>query len=152
MAYKPAEMLCGESTVRIEVPESAVILNLKPLPSLPQQEAAVYEALEKPLHSAPLSEIAKGRKNACIVISDFTRPVPNKIILPPLLATLELSGIKPENITILIATGMHRPNLGEELERLWGGKSWMVTPSSTTIAENPKNTEELMKLTAHPSR
>ena len=120
MAYKPAEMLCGESTVRIEVPESAVILNLKPLPSLPQQGAAVYEALEKPLHSAPLSEIAKGRKNACIVISDFTRPVPNKIILPPLLATLELSGIKPENITILIATGMHRPNLGEELERLVG--------------------------------
>ena len=122
MAHRQAEMLCGKSTVRIKVPESAVILDIKPLPSLPDQEGAVHAALKEPLHSPPLSEIARGRKNACIVISDFTRPVPNKIILPPLLTTLAKSGIKPEDITILIATGMHRPNVGEELENLVGRK------------------------------
>ena len=120
MAHRQAELLCGEGTVGIKVPERAVILSLKPLPSLSDQEAAVHKALKKPVHSPPLAELARGRKNACIVISDFTRPVPNKVILPPLLATLERSGIKSEDITILIATGMHRPNLGTELENLVG--------------------------------
>ena len=78
MAHKQAEMLCGESTVRIKVPERAVILKPKPLLSLPDQEAAVHTALKNRLHSPPLSEIAAARQNACIVISDFTRPVPNK--------------------------------------------------------------------------
>jgi nickel-dependent lactate racemase len=55
-----------------------------------------------------------------VVISDVTRPVPNKLILPPLLKTLEESGIKKHDITLLIATGMHRPNLGEELEPMVG--------------------------------
>jgi nickel-dependent lactate racemase len=55
-----------------------------------------------------------------VVISDITRPVPNKVILPPLLQVLEESGLGRENITILIATGMHRPNEGEELESMVG--------------------------------
>ncbi len=120
MVHRQAEMLCGESTISLRVPESAIILDMKPLVPIPDQEAAVHAALKEPLHSPPLSDIARGRKNACIVISDFTRPVPNQVILPPLLATLEQSGIKPEDITILIATGMHRPNLGEELVNLVG--------------------------------
>jgi nickel-dependent lactate racemase len=55
-----------------------------------------------------------------VVISDITRPVPNRIILPPMLNILEESGVKKEDITILIATGMHRPNQGKELESMVG--------------------------------
>ena len=54
------------------------------------------------------------------MISDITRPVPNKVILPPILATLEQTGIPREKITILIATGIHRPNNAEELEIMVG--------------------------------
>jgi len=93
---------------------------MKPLRGLDDPEGAVYSALADPIESPPLSELAMGRKNVCVVISDFTRPVPNKIILPPLLKVLEQSGLKRENIKILIATGMHRPNLGDELEYLVG--------------------------------
>src|SRR6266702_7304241 len=80
----------------------------------------IQRALREPLASRPLRELAAGKKDAVIVISDITRPVPNTVILPPLIAELESSGIRSEYITILIATGMHRPNEGAELERLVG--------------------------------
>ncbi|MBW1784049.1 MAG: nickel-dependent lactate racemase [Deltaproteobacteria bacterium] len=120
MPHKTARLLYGEKPLNLRFPESVSVLEMKPLKGLPAPEDAVYKALDDPVGSPPLAEIAKGRKNACVVISDFTRPVPNKVILPPLLNVLERSGIHRENITILIATGMHRPNLGEELEYLVG--------------------------------
>ena len=120
MAEREVKLLCGEGTVDVSLPESVPTLEMKRLNVPPDPEGAVYEALADPIMSQPLKEMARGRKNACVVISDFTRPVPNKIILPPLLKTLEQSGMSKEKITILIATGMHRPNLGEELESLVG--------------------------------
>jgi len=47
---------------------------------------AVRRAIESPILSESLAEIARGRSSACVVISDITRPVPNPIILPPVLA------------------------------------------------------------------
>ncbi len=82
----------------------------------------IDEALISPIASAPLGELASGKQSACIVISDITRPVPNKLLLPPMLATLEAAGIPREAITLLIATGMHRPNLGDELIELVGAE------------------------------
>lgn len=113
-------ILCGSQEIQVEVPDNAVVINPNPAAPLSNPEAYVQEAISNPIGSAPLAEIAKGRKNACVVISDITRPVPNKITLPPILNTLESSGIAREDIVILIATGMHRPNLGEELESMVG--------------------------------
>ena len=115
-----ANLLCGKETITLELPDSAQLIENKPAKALADPEAAVRNVLLHPTGTASLKEIAKGRKNACIVISDITRPVPNKIILPPLLQTLEESGIATQDITILIATGMHRPNLGDELESMVG--------------------------------
>ena len=120
MPHKTARLLYGEKPVEIQFPESVSILEMKPLERIPDPEAAVCEALANPIESVPLADMARDRENACVVISDFTRPVPNKVILPPLLKTLEDSGIPKKDITILIATGMHRPNLGEELDDLVG--------------------------------
>jgi nickel-dependent lactate racemase len=64
--------------------------------------------------------LARGKKSACVVVSDITRPVPNRLILPPLLAAIERAGVPRREVTILIATGMHRPNTGDELEELLG--------------------------------
>ena len=111
---------CGERNVDLELPDAVTVLEMKNAQALPDPSGAVAEALLNPIESPPLTELAKGKKNACIVISDITRPVPNKIILPPMLQTLEECGISRENITILVATGMHRPNLGEELESMVG--------------------------------
>ncbi len=78
------------------------------------------EALAAPLGTPPLAELARGRRSACVVISDITRPVPYRLLLPPLLRTLEAAGIPREGIVVLVATGMHRPNLGEELRGIVG--------------------------------
>jgi nickel-dependent lactate racemase len=82
--------------------------------------AVLAEVLARPLGTPPLAELARGRKDACILVCDITRPVPNRLILPPLLRTLEEQGIPRDRILILIATGLHRPNEGAELEELLG--------------------------------
>ncbi|MGM0787256.1 MAG: nickel-dependent lactate racemase [Thermodesulfobacteriota bacterium] len=115
-----SSLVYGQKKLDLEVPEHAHLLNMKETPPVPDSEEAVRQALENPIHSKPLRELAKGRHSACIVISDITRPVPNHLLLPPMLETLEESGIARQNITILIATGMHRPNQGEELAGMVG--------------------------------
>jgi len=112
----------GKNGLWIEVPDKnlAKILSMKKSIPIENPTIQVKNALANPIGSKPLSEIARGKKSACIVICDITRPVPNKILLPPILVTLEENGIDRENITILIATGIHRPNLGDELIYLVG--------------------------------
>src|SRR5690606_12278404 len=67
-----------------------------------------------------LFKLAQGKRSACILICDITRPVPNELLLTGILKTLEEAGIPREGILILIATGLHRPNEGEELIELVG--------------------------------
>lgn len=114
------ELPCGKTSVSLELPDSVHHISTHASSALPDPRAAVARALTSPIGTPPLAEIARDRKNACIVISDITRPVPNAVILPPILQTLEAGGMATEDITILIATGMHRPNLGAELETMVG--------------------------------
>lgn len=112
----------GKTGLTAELPDSNLIgvLGLSPAPPLSDPSEAVEAALAAPIGTAPLAQLALGRRDAVIVICDITRPVPNKTLLPPILQTLERSGIPAERITILIATGTHRPNEGEELLHLVG--------------------------------
>jgi len=112
----------GKRGLEVHVPDNnlAGILRMRKTEPLKNPSEAVKCVLEKPTASAPLGCIAQGKKSACIVISDITRPVPNRIILPPILEVLEKNGIHKDNIVILIATGIHRPNEGEELDEMLG--------------------------------
>jgi lactate racemase len=118
----------GRTGLEVELPDRNVVkcLGYRAVPSLPDPEAAVRQALAQPSGTPPLAELARGRvkagprTTACIAICDLTRPVPNRVILPPLLATLESAGIARGNILILVATGLHRPNTREELAEMVG--------------------------------
>jgi nickel-dependent lactate racemase len=112
----------GRTGLEVELPEDRVVgpLAIRPAKALANPDEAVALALQNPIGSRPLAELARGRKNACILVCDITRPVPNRVILPPLLGTLELQGIARRDILILIATGLHRPNEGRELEEMLG--------------------------------
>ncbi len=113
----------GASGIHLEYPETPNfqgVLYPGAAEPLAQPEAALAEALQQPFASQPLAELARGRDNAVIVISDITRPVPNRLLLPGILQQLEAAGLAPEKITILIATGIHRPNEGDELIQLVG--------------------------------
>lgn len=112
----------GKEGLTIEVPDRNLvkILRMKDKPVIENAGEETRRHLESPIGSPPLAELAKGKKSACVVISDITRPVPNTVILPPILESLEQAGIARENITILNGTGIHRPNEGDELVELLG--------------------------------
>lgn len=114
----------GRGTLAANIPDTAAtrVLRMNSLPALPDPVAALREALEHPADSPPLRELARGRSDAVIVISDVTRPFPNKLLLPPLLTCLESAGLARERITLLVATGLHRPNEGAELEEMVGAE------------------------------
>jgi nickel-dependent lactate racemase len=122
VAIMKVDILCGQNEIQVELPDDAIALNPNLPKPLSDPNEAVRQAIKDPIGTPALAELARGRWNACVVISDVTRPVPNKIILPPILETLEHTGIKRQNITILIATGMHRPNRGKELEQMVGAE------------------------------
>ncbi len=112
----------GKAGLWVDLPDQNLegVLDIKPVEPLQDPQSAVLEGLENPASSPPLWELAHGKRNACIVISDITRPVPNETILPPMLKVLQDSDIPKENITILVGTGLHRPNTEEELITMVG--------------------------------
>src|SRR5262245_30439437 len=108
----------GRTGLVVQLPDDRIVgpLAIRPAAPLPDPAMAIARAIENPIGAEPLLEIARGRKSACILVCDITRPVPNALILPPLLRAIEEAGIKRPDITILIATGLHRPNEGAELD------------------------------------
>lgn len=87
---------------------------------LAHPEAAIEQSLDHPTAGPSLKELAKGKRSAAISVCDITRPVPNWQILPPMLARLEEAGIPREEISILIATGLHRPASEAEIREICG--------------------------------
>lgn len=86
----------------------------------------VKKAMETPIDSPRLSELAKGKKTCVIIISDHTRPVPSKDILPNMFAQLR-EGSPDIDITLLVATGFHRPSSTEELRSKLGDEIYENT-------------------------
>jgi nickel-dependent lactate racemase len=88
--------------------------------ALPNVAAALDAALERPIGSRPLQELAAGKKTAAISVCDITRPAPNWLTLPPLLKRLHDAGIPIEGVTLLIATGLHREATPNEINHILG--------------------------------
>ena len=83
------------------------------------QGACVRRAMEAPMGSPKLEELAKTAEDAVIIISDHTRPVPSRLILPPMLEALR-RGNPGIRITLLVATGCHRETTEAELRAKLG--------------------------------
>ncbi len=114
----------GRDGLDVSLPDANVVkcLGYRSAQPIADPASVIREALASPIGSASLADLAQGRTSVCVVISDVTRPVPNAILLPPILETLEASGIPRERIVILVATGLHRPNVGKELEEMVGAQ------------------------------
>ncbi len=112
----------GKSGLVVELPETAPVrvLGMAGSPPVADPGKKLRALLEVPIGSPPLSDLCQGKSSACVVLCDITRPVPNPILLPPILDTLEASGIPRRGITLLIATGLHRPSNAEEREAMLG--------------------------------
>jgi nickel-dependent lactate racemase len=125
VAYSKAmaiQLLYGRGTLPIAPPRGCVatVIEKRAMPVLADPAGAVRDALAQPVGALPLAELARGKRSACILICDITRPVPNGLFLAPLVRTLLDAGVPRAGITVLVATGLHRPNEGDELGELVG--------------------------------
>jgi len=116
------ELAFGKTGLSVELPEGFryQVLEARSATPLANSAQALEEALDAPIASPPLVELAAGKSSAAISVCDITRPAPNRLVLPPVLRRLERAGIRREAITILIATGLHRPATPEEICEIVG--------------------------------
>jgi len=135
----------GKRGLDVEVPDHALVLLPQHTPPLPDPEGAVRRALEEPLASPPLRELVRAEDSVAIVVSDITRPVPNRILLPPVLETLGRTGVAKEGVVIVIGTGMHRAATPEEIEAMLGPD---IPASYRVVSHDARDRSTLSYLTA----
>jgi nickel-dependent lactate racemase len=87
----------GMLPVRIPADANATIIRKNHVPKLADQHAAIRHALDQPIAAKPFRQLAQGRKSACILICDITRPVPNHLFLRPMIEDLLAAGMAKEN-------------------------------------------------------
>ncbi len=101
---------CGNGYLTASLPAGniAYILTARDVPGLENEGAAITAGLRKPIASPPLLDRVRETDKVIILVTDNTRPCPEDRLLPPVLAELEVK-IPRENITIMIALGLHPP-------------------------------------------
>ena len=104
----------------VELPDDTIIAEPPVTPAVENARSAVRAALEEPIESERLRDIARGKQSATIVINDITRPCPTQLLVEELLLELADAGLTDAQITLLVATGNHRPNTPEELQEILG--------------------------------
>ena len=113
----------GKEKVELTLLESQVngVLTSKINEYIPpcDKNAIVKQAVENPIGSQKLEDLARGKNKVCLIASDHTRPVPSKIIVPLMLEKIR-KGNPNADITILIATGLHRFTTKDELVYKFG--------------------------------
>jgi len=112
----------GKNGLKVTIPDryQTDILEWKSAAPLPDAVAAIESALDRPAAGPPLAQVIAGKNSAAISVCDITRPAPNSTVLPPLLKRLEAGGIARQNVTILIATGLHRAATEAEIQKIVG--------------------------------
>lgn len=116
------ELAFGQAGLEVDLPEQVnpTVLRKPAMDASRPAAEIIQQALDNPVGTDSLPVLARGAKTACILICDITRPVPNGEFLQPLIRLLMDAGVPETGITVLVATGLHRPNLDAELEELIG--------------------------------
>ena len=106
-----------KSSMPVNLPDQQVKAVLIPKPAAArssEEEAIVLQALQTPIDSPRLCDLAQDKNRILIITSDHTRPLPSHITLPLFLAEARLKNPDAE-IKILVATGFHRATTRDEL-------------------------------------
>jgi nickel-dependent lactate racemase len=114
------ELPYGRHGTTAVLPDDALVVEPLSVPLLADEAGAVLDALRRPAAGPPLADVVRPGATVAVVFPDITRPMPNRTVLPPLLAELERLGVAPERIRLLCATGTHRPASRDELVELVG--------------------------------
>lgn len=146
---KEVKLPYGKEFIELEVDDNVDILvsQAGEFKAEKSEEDLVREALSNPIGSEKLSDLVKGKEKITIITSDHTRPVPSHITMPILLE--EIRSTNPEaDITILIATGFHRPTTHEELVNKFGEE---IVNNEKIIVHKSGVDEDMVELDRLPS-
>ena len=141
----------GHGQLEHEFPEESFLGSLVPplcsyvAEGTPQE--LVERAVRTPIGCPPLHILAQGKRHVVILVSDHTRPVPSRIIMPLILKEIR-RGNPDADITILISTGLHRETTREELESKFGPE---ITEHETIIVHDCDDTDNMVYLGKLPS-
>jgi nickel-dependent lactate racemase len=131
----------GKTGLDLDLPEGYRYrtLEARQATPLPDPRRALESALDQPTGAPPIEDLARGKRSAAISVCDITRPAPNRLTLPPLLARLERAGVPRDGIAILIATGLHRPATAAEIREICGEE---IAAAYRVVNHRARNLEE----------
>ena len=122
----PVELPYGSTTLSFPLPSGWTVEQVRvppPPPARPLDEAA-RAALDAPVAGPRLRDLARPGMSVTVAFTDATRPCPDHVLLPLLVEELESAGVRRDDITVLMALGMHRHPTEEEIRTkvgpLWG--------------------------------
>jgi nickel-dependent lactate racemase len=117
---KEVRLAYGHEGLVVGVPDDAFVITPTDLPGFSDERSVVVEALRAPAFGPPLAAMVGPGDRVAVVFPDLTRPMPNRTVLPPLLAELERLGAGPDRVELLCATGTHRAAMAAEMAELVG--------------------------------
>ena len=111
----------GKGCLEVEIPLGNLLGTIVPREATPNQGVqGIDEALDQPMGSARLEDMAGPGLRACVLASDITRPAPSALMLPKVIERLRAGGVRLEDITVLFGVGIHRAHTEEEKASLAG--------------------------------
>lgn len=118
------ELPYGEGHLTVDLPDDNLIDVIYPRRLEPERPPAEYitHALSHPMGTHTLAQLAEPGMSAAIAVDDNTRPCPTWEMLPHIVAELTRQGVSTDDITVIFATGTHRPVRHEEAEELLGAR------------------------------
>ena len=124
---KRIELPYGDGTVAVSVPEEKLVGVFEPreLPPVADPAAALREALANPVGAPRLRDKARGVGSVAITVEDATRSVPKALLLDAVMEELTAADVACEAVTVVVATGLHRPLTRDELDQTlgrWAGR------------------------------
>lgn len=108
----------GESAIPLEL--DADLIRHRETEPVPDEAAAIEEALRHPIGTAPLRELVRPGESVALIVNDITRLTRSELMLPRLVAELNRAGIPDERIGVVFALGIHRAQTVEERRRILG--------------------------------
>ena len=135
----------GDTHLEFALPPGLRATVAEPRPAAPLDDPAraVADALAHPVASPPLRELAGRGQRVCIVFTDSTRACPDNLLVPAMLGELEQAGIQDDDITLLCATGLHRPSTSEEKAAKLGAR---IAARYRVIDNSPQDLANLADL------
>lgn len=135
----------GKEELVLNLPKDCIVYKSNYNSTQKTTSAMMLESIAYPVASNPLTKLVENRKagNVVIVVSDITRPIPYDKFLPQLITVLEETGVKKDEIIILVATGMHRASTASEHLKMFGE---FVVKNYHIIDHNCENEDELQEL------